>query len=93
MPESRTLSTEHQHPGDARRPMDTLDRNQTPGLDDPEGRGVRAHVDPGSGAVKGSGMSAGGGNRGEDYDDDAKSGDGELPETGSRRPAGKGGDA
>lgn len=81
MDESRTLSTEHQRPGDAKQPMDTLDRNQTPEVDDPKGRGVRAHVDTETGAAKGSGMGAGGGNPGEDYDDDSVAGGGTLPET------------
>ena len=93
MPESGTLSTEHQRPGDARKPKDTLDRNQTPEVHDPEGRGVRAHVDAETGEVKGSGSGAGGGNPGEDYDDDAAAGGGVLPETRRRPPVGGGGSA
>lgn len=31
---ARNISTEHQQPGDARKPKDTLDRDQGPGEDD-----------------------------------------------------------
>jgi len=62
------LSTEYQKPGDARRPKDTLDRDQT--------RGERADFDPKTGEVTGSGSGAGGSNPGEDHDDDAVAGGG-----------------
>ena len=87
MTDKRNLSTEHQREGDALKPSDTLDRAQTPEVGDPEGRGVRAHIDADSGAARGSGSGAGGGNPGEDYDEDPVSGGGDLPETRSRRAA------
>lgn len=62
------LSTDHQRPGDAARPQDTLDRE--------DDRGHRASFDPKSGKVAGSGAGAGGNNPGEDYDDDPMAGGG-----------------
>lgn len=61
------ISTEHQRQGDARRPSDTLDREQPAG-DAPEA-GHRATIDRATGEVHGSGSGAGG-NPGEDHDDD-----------------------
>lgn len=51
----------------------------TPDL--PPGNGRRASFDPATGAVHGSGMGAGGGQDGEDFDDDAANGAG-YPQTG-----------
>lgn len=67
MTQDRNISTEHQRPGDAKRPSDTLDRGQRPFI-------------AGNGEVHGSGAGAGGGNPGEDYDDDAVAGGGGLTE-------------
>lgn len=47
----------------------------------PPDNGKRASYDPTTGAVHGSGASAGGGNAGEDFDSDAATGDG-FPLTG-----------
>lgn len=75
MTEDRNISTEHQRPGDAARPSDTLGREQTPG--DKSDRGKRAFIAD-NGEAHGSGAGAGGGNPGEDFDDDAASGGGNL---------------
>jgi hypothetical protein len=72
------LSTEHQRPGDAKRPDDTMDRQQTP-EDEGSGRGERPFI-AGNGEVGGSGAGAGGGNLREDYDNDAAGGGGDLTE-------------
>ena len=65
---------EHQLSGDAKRPSDTLDREQAR-----EDRGKRPFI-TGNGEVRGSGSGAGGGNPREDYDDDAVAGGGDLAE-------------
>jgi hypothetical protein len=70
------LSTEHQRPGDAKRPDDTMDRHQTP-EDEGSDRGARPFI-AGNGEVRGSGAGAGGGNLREDYDDEQASGGGDL---------------
>lgn len=59
----------------------------TPKQDLPPDAGRRASIDPKTGEVHGSGMGAGGGNPGEDYDQDPATGDG-FPQTGkgSRQP-------
>jgi hypothetical protein len=73
------LSTEHQLPGDAKRPdRATLDKNRTP-EDEGSDRGERAFI-AGNGEVRGSGAGAGGGNMREDYDDDGVAGGGDLQE-------------
>ena len=54
--------------------------------DIPPDNGKRASVDPRTGEVHGSGIGAGGGQNGEDFDGDAASGDGPPP-TGSAAPA------
>lgn len=64
------LSAEHQRPGDAARPSDTLDR------DERGEAGKRATFDHKTGKVMGSGSGAGGNNPGEDYDDDPMAGGG-----------------
>ncbi|GAO37961.1 hypothetical protein SCH01S_01_01240 [Sphingomonas changbaiensis NBRC 104936] len=78
MTDKRTLSTEHQRPGDAARPDDTMDKNQarTP-EDEQSDRGNPAFIAR-NGEVRGSGAGAGGGNMREDYDDDAVAGGGDL---------------
>jgi len=74
------LSTEHQLPGDAKRPDSaTLDKNRTPEDENSE-RGERAFI-AGNGEVRGSGAGAGGGNLREDYDDEQASGGGDLTES------------
>lgn len=80
MTEDRNISTEHQRSGDAARPSDTLDRNQsrTP-EDENSDRGERPFI-AGNGEVRGSGAGAGGGNLREDYDNDAVAGGGDLTE-------------
>lgn len=76
------FSTEHQLPGDAKRPDSaTLDKDRTPEDENSE-RGERARVAP-NGEVRGSGAGAGGGNLREDYGDDQASGGGDL----TRAPA------
>ena len=71
------LSTEHQSPGDAKRPDSaTLDKNRTP-EDEGSDRGMRP-FNAGNGEVRGSGAGAGGGNLREDYDDEQASGGGDL---------------
>ena len=76
------LSTEHQRPGDAKRPDSaTLDKGRTPEDENSE-RGRRAFI-AGNGEVHGSGAGAGGGNLREDYDDEQASGGGDL----TRAPA------
>ena len=67
----------------AARPSDAVPiaRQAEPDADLPPGAGRRASFDPDTGEVHGSGMGAGGGNPGEDYDSDAASGDG-FPQTG-----------
>ncbi|NNM75480.1 hypothetical protein HJG53_00970 [Sphingomonas sp. ID1715] len=73
------LSTEHQLPGDAKRPDSaTLDKNRTP-EDEGSDRGQRPFI-AGNGEVRGSGAGAGGGNLREDYDNDAVGGGGDLAE-------------
>jgi hypothetical protein len=80
MTQDRNLSTEHQLPGDAKRPSDTLDRDQprTP-EDEQSDRGRRPFI-AGNGEVRGSGAGAGGGSLREDYDNDAVAGGGDLTE-------------
>jgi hypothetical protein len=74
------LSTEHQRPGDAKRPdTATLDKSRTP-EDEGSDRGRRAFI-AGNGEVRGSGAGAGGGNMREDYDDEQASGGGDLTES------------
>jgi hypothetical protein len=73
------LSTEHQRPGDAKRPADVQDRFQTP-EDETSERGKRPFI-AGNGEVRGSGAGAGGGNLREDYDDEQASGGGDLTES------------
>jgi hypothetical protein len=76
------LSTEHQLPGDAKRPdLATLDKSRTP-EDEGSDRGKRPFI-AGNGEVRGSGSGAGGGNLREDYDDEQASGGGDL----TRAPA------
>lgn len=76
------LSTEHQLPGDAKRPdRARMDADRTPEDEDSE-RGRRAFI-AGNGEVRGSGAGAGGGNPREDYDDEQASGGGDL----TRAPA------
>lgn len=71
------LSTEHQQPGDAKRPdAARLDGGRTPEDENSE-RGRRAFI-AGNGEVRGSGAGAGGGNLREDYDDEQASGGGDL---------------
>ena len=71
------LSTEHQLPGDAKRPDSaTLDKNRTP-EDQGSDRGTRPFI-AGNGEVHGSGAGAGGGNLREDHDDEQASGGGDL---------------
>lgn len=74
------LSTEHQLPGDAKRPADVQDRHQTP-EDENSDRGLRPFI-AGNGEVRGSGAGAGGGNLREDYDDEQASGGGDLTRSG-----------
>ena len=62
------LSTEHQLPGDAKRPDSaTLDKHRTQ-EDEGSDRGQRPFI-AGNGEVPGSGAGAGGGNLREDFDD------------------------
>lgn len=76
------LSTEHQLPGDAKRPDSArLDADRT-SEDEESERGRRAFI-AGNGEVRGSGAGAGGGNLREDYDDEQASGGGDL----TRAPA------
>jgi hypothetical protein len=71
------FSTEHQLPGDAKRPDSaTLDKDRT-SEDENSERGRRAFI-AGNGEVRGSGAGAGGGNLREDYDDEQASGGGDL---------------
>jgi hypothetical protein len=71
------LSTEHQLPGDAKRPDSaTLDKYRT-AEDENSERGRRAFI-AGNGEVHGSGAGAGGGNLREDYADEQASGGGDL---------------
>ncbi|MBN8808089.1 MAG: hypothetical protein J0I47_07610 [Sphingomonas sp.] len=63
----------------AARPADRPADATNPGL--PPEAGRRASFDPQTGEVHGSGMGAGGGNPGEDYDSDPATGDG-PPQTG-----------
>ena len=84
MTEDRNISTEHQRSGDAKRPSDTLDREQTP-EDEGSERGRRPFIAD-NGEVRGSGAGAGGGNQREDYDSDAAAGGGDLTEV--RRASG-----
>lgn len=75
----RNLSTEHQLPGDAKRPDDALlDKPRTPEDEDGE-RGRRPAI-AGNGEVHGSGSGAGGGGAAEDYDGDPAGGRGGLVE-------------
>lgn len=76
MTEDRNISTEHQREGDAKRPSDTLDRDQKP-KDKVSDRGARPFIAD-NGEVRGSGAGAGGGNMGEDFDDDPGGGGGDL---------------
>jgi hypothetical protein len=80
MTQDRNISTEHQLPGDAKRPADTMDREQprTP-EDEQSDRGERPFI-AANGEVRGSGAGAGGGNMREDYDNDAPAGGGDLTE-------------
>ena len=78
MTEDRNISTEHQRPGDGKRPSDTLDREQASDAESSE-RGTRPFIAD-NGEVRGSGSGAGGGNMREDYDNDAPSGGGDLTE-------------
>lgn len=79
MTQDRNLSTEHQLPGDAKRPDDALlDKNRTP-EDEGSDRGERPSI-AGNGEVRGSGAGAGGGNLREDYDNDGIAGGGDLTE-------------
>jgi hypothetical protein len=76
------LSSEHQLPGDAKRPDNArLDADRTP-EDEASERGRRPFI-AGNGEVRGSGAGAGGGNLPEDYDDEQASGGGDL----TRAPA------
>ena len=78
MTDKRNISTEHQRPGDAARPDDTMDKNQSRTPEDEQSdRGKRPFI-AANGEVRGSGAGAGGGNPGEDYDDDPDSGGGNL---------------
>lgn len=80
MTDDRNLSTEHQRKGDARKPSDTLDKDKVRAPDRPADAGQPAGYDPKTGAVRGSGAGAGGGNPGEDFDSDPQGGSGTLPE-------------
>ena len=51
--------------------------------DIPPENGKRATIDPRTGEVRGSGMGAGGRQRGEDFDPDSASGDGPPPAAGA----------
>ena len=51
----------------------------SPSEDLPPENGKRASIDSKTGAVHGSGVGAGGGSPGEDFDNDSAAGDGELP--------------
>ena len=80
MTEDRNISTEHQLPGDAARPSDTMDREQPRAPEKEQGdrdRGNRPFIAD-NGEVRGSGAGAGGGNPGEDFDDDPAGGGGNL---------------
>ena len=80
MTQDRNISTDHQQPGDAKRPADTLDRDQPRTPEHEQGdRGTRPFI-AANGEVRGSGAGAGGGNPGEDFDDDAPAGGGNLTE-------------
>ena len=84
MTEDRNISTEHQLPGDAARPSDTMDREQLRRPENEQGdRGKRPFI-ASNGEVRGSGAGAGGGNPGEDFDDDAASGGGDLADAPKR---------
>lgn len=50
----------------------------------PPENGKRASIDSKTGAVHGSGVGAGGGSPGEDFDNDSAAGDGTLPTTRNR---------
>ena len=78
MTEDRNISTEHQRQGDAKRPADTLDREQPYTPEEEQGdRGKRPFI-AANGEDRGSGAGAGGGNPGEDFDDDPDAGGGDL---------------
>ncbi|MFD1612129.1 hypothetical protein ACFSCW_09985 [Sphingomonas tabacisoli] len=80
MTDDRNISTEHQLPGDAARPDDTMDRDQPRRPEQEQrdrDRGERPFI-AGNGEVRGSGAGAGGGTMREDYDDDAAAGGGDL---------------
>lgn len=81
MTDDRNLSTEHQRKGDARRPSDTLDKDQVRSPDRPTDAGARAGFDPKTGEVRGAGVGAGGGSSGEDHDRDPQGGSGTLSES------------
>jgi hypothetical protein len=57
------------------RGADPAFREQVDGRDLPPDAGHRAHVDPATGEVHGSGAGTGGGNAGEDFDQSGASGD------------------
>ena len=84
MTEDRNISAEHQREGDAKRPSDTLDRDQN-SEDNTSDRGSRAFIAD-NGEVRGSGAGAGGGNLREDYDNDAVAGGGDLTEAPNASP-------
>jgi len=55
--------------------------------DIPPDNGKRAHFDPKTGEVRGSGVGAGGGSEGEDFDQDEASGSNTPPGGRADRPA------
>lgn len=63
--------------------------NGSTAADIPPDNGRRAHVDARTGEVHGSGVGAGGGARGEDFDSDSQNGDG-YPLTGGEGSAKRG---
>lgn len=67
------------------RAADPVSRPAADARDLPPEAGRRAHVDPATGAVHGSGAGAGGGNPGEDFDSSSSSGD-SYPVTGGENP-------
>ena len=86
MTDKRNISTEHQRPGDAARPDDTMDRDQPYRPEDEQrDRGKRPFIAD-NGEVRGSGSGAGGGNPGEDFDDDPDAGGGNLTEARDASP-------
>lgn len=57
MTDDRNLSTAHQRPGDARKPSDTLDKDQVRSPDRPTDAKARSGFDPDTGEARGAGGS------------------------------------